>query len=362
MGEDPLTVIGIFGPPQDQEVEALARRLRHRGAEPWVVDLGAFPGRVKICWDHRGPLVDGRPLLEMDAAYMRRVGTCLPDHAMYDEPAPPGSAARWRGLYRCTVEAMAAARENHAVRTGIIRHLARRRVVINPPDLQNLHRLKTQMLTLLRRAGLPVPSFAAGSAPGPMEGVARDQTRRWSGAVDKPLAGVYKTYPWSAERHAAHPWGRRPALYQRLIGGDTVRCYLLEARLLSAARVVHGDTLDSSMSQTGTEVLELSPRAVEVAEAAARTLALDFCGQDLLLEHHTEEVFLIDCNLAPMFVNYSRATRCDVAGHLADLLIRRAASHAAPARPPVLDMVDQAKDLLADDPDIARLLGPGGED
>ena len=351
-----MTVIGIFGPPGDQEVEALARRLRHRGAEPWVVDLGAFPGRVKVRWDHHGPLVDGRPLLEMDAAYMRRVGTGLPDHAVYDEPAPSGSATRWRGLYRCTVEAMTAARQNHAVRTGVIRHLARRRAVINPPDLQNLHRLKTRMLTLLRRAGLPVPSFAAGSAPGPMEGIALDLTRRWSGAVDKPLAGVYKTHPWSVEGHAAHPWGRRPALYQRLICGDTVRCYLVEARLLSAARVVHGDTVDSSISQTGTEVLQLPPRGVEVAEAAARTLGLDFCGQDLLLEHRTGEVFLIDCNLAPMFVNYSRATRCDVAGHLADLLIRRAASHADHPRVPVLEMVDQAKDLLAGDPDIARLL------
>jgi len=39
----PIT-IGLFGPPDDQEVAALAERLRHRGAEPWIVDPGALPG------------------------------------------------------------------------------------------------------------------------------------------------------------------------------------------------------------------------------------------------------------------------------------------------------------------------------
>ena len=357
-----MTVIGIFGPPGDQEVDALARRLEHRGVEPWVVDLGAFPDRVKLTWGDRGPTVDGRPLMEMDAAYMRRMGGGLPAHAMYDEPAPDVSAGRWRGMYDATVEATAAARRNHALRTAAVRHLARRRPVINPPDLQNLHRLKAHTLGLLRRAGLPMPMFYAGTASGAMQEAAREMAARFSGVVDKPLAGVWKTYPWSRQRHVAHPWGRRPALLQRLIRGDTVRCYLVGGRLLSAAKVVHGDTVDSSMSQTGTEVLELPPRCVEVAEAAARCLRLDFCGQDLLLEHDTGEVFLIDCNLAPMFVNYGQATRCDVAGHLADLLVRRAGA-SVEARPPVLDMVDEAKDLLAGDPDIARLLaGDGGDE
>ena len=354
-----MTVVGIFGPPGDQEVDALAERLRHRGVEPWVVDLGAFPGRVKLAWDGGGPRVDGRPLEQMDAAYMRRLGASLPDHAMYDEPAPDVTAKQWRGLYASTVEALVSARRTHAARTGLVRHLARRRVVINPPDLQNQHRLKAHTLTLLREAGLPVPPFCAGSAAGLLQVATRKMAALYSGVVDKPLAGVWKTHPWSAERHAAHPWGRRPALHQRLIRGDTVRCYLVGGRLLTSARVVHGDTVDSSMSQTGTEVIQLPPRGVEVAEAAARALALDFCGQDLLLEHGTGEVFLIDCNLAPMFVNYGRATRCDVAGHLADLLIRRAKTGHV-ARAPVLDMVDQAKDLLAADPDIARLLGGKG--
>ncbi len=352
-----MTVVGVFGPPGDQEVDALARRLEHRGAEPWVVDLGAFPASVKLAWGEHGPAVDRRPLLEMDAAYMRRLGGGLPAHAMYDEPPPDVSAKAWGQMYEPTVEALAAARRDHALRTAAVRFLARRRPVINPPDLQNLHRLKAHTLGLLRRAGLPVPRFFAGSAAGALEATARELSAATSGAVDKPLAGVWKTHHWSPKRHAAHPWGSRPALLQRLIRGDTVRCYLAGGRLLSAARVVHGDTVDSSMSQTGTEVLQLSPRGVEVAEAAARVLRLDFCGQDLLLEHGTGEVFLIDCNLAPMFVNYGRATRCDVAGHLADLLLRRAGGAEAPR--PVLDLVDQAKELLAGDPDIARLLGDG---
>ena len=356
-----MTTIGLFGPPHDQEVSALAQRLRHRGVEPWVVDLGAFPGELKLCWDEAGPRVDGRPLLEMDAAYMRRMGSGLPDHLVYDEPAPELPAEQWRGLYRSSAEAMRAARENHSVRTAVVCQLARRRPVINPPHKQNLHRLKLQQLPLLRRAGLPVPEFSAGSASGELERAAGRLLRRFGAAVDKPLAGIYKTLPWSAELHAARPWEQRPALFQRLIGGDTVRCYVVGGRLLSAARIMHGDTVDSSMSQTGTEVLQLAPEAVAVAQGAAQALALDFCGLDLLLEHDTHEVFLIDCNLAPMFVNYGRATRCDVAGRLADLLIHRAGG-AARGRPAVLGLVDRAKDLLADDPELARLLRPVKDD
>ena len=347
------TCVGIFGPPGDQEVDALARRLEHRGAEPWIVDLGRFPGRGRLTWDQQGPRVDGRPLQQMQAAYLRRVDTDLPAHARYDHlPLPdPGS---W--THQQTMQALAAARRNQVVRTALIQQLARRCPVINPPELQNLHRLKVHQLDRLRRAGLPVPAFAAGSAAAALEQVAREHLRRWSGVVDKPLAGIYKTHAWTPERHAAHPWTARPALLQRRIRGDTVRCYVLAGQLLAAARVVHGDTVDSSLSQTGTEPLASPPAAVaRVAQDAARALGLEFCGLDLLLQRGSGEVFLIDCNLSPMFVNFSRATRCDVAGHLADHLLAVAAR--GQPRPPVLGLVDQAKLLLASDPDLARLLG-----
>jgi glutathione synthase/RimK-type ligase-like ATP-grasp enzyme len=351
-----MITVGIFGPAADAEVGALARRLEHRGARAWIVDLAAFPGRLRITADADGIAVDGRPLLEMDAAYLRRVGTALPPHLQYDTTSANWDAAGWEQLHPEALQAMAAERTAHAVRVAAVRSLARQRTVINPPDAQNLHRLKVWLFDLLMRHGAPVPQLAAGSASGALRDFARRAAARWAGAVDKPMAGIYKTLPWSEAGWRTHDWSRRPALYQRLIPGDTVRAFVLEGRLLSAARIVHGGTVDSSMSQTGIETIELAPEARVVAEGVARALDLAFCGMDLMQDSTTGATLIIDCNLSPMFVNYGKLSRCDVAGHLAELLIRRAARREPYRRPQVLDRVDQAKELLASDPDIARLL------
>lgn len=351
-----MITVGIFGPAADAEVRALAQRLEHRGARAWIVDLAAFPDRLRITATHDGIRVDGRPLLEMDAAYLRRVGTALPPHLRYDATPTAVDPAGWQQLYPEALEALAAERTAHAVRVAVVRTLARQRTVINPPDAQNLHRLKVRLFDLLLRQGAPVPQLAAGSAAGALRDFARRAAARWAGAVDKPMAGIYKTLPWSEEGWQAHDWSRRPALYQRLIPGDTVRAFVLEGRLLSAARIVHGGTVDSSISQTGIETVALDPGARALAEKVARVVGLAFCGMDLMQDSTTGATLIIDCNLSPMFVNYGKLSRCDVAGHLAELLIRRAARREPYQRPQVLDRVDQAKELLANDPDIARLL------
>lgn len=349
-----MTTIGLFGPADDQEVGALAERLRHRGAEPWVVDLGAFPSRLSItssAGDGEGVMVGGRPLLEMHAAFLRRLDTGLPEHLRYDEPAPALDADGWRRLLPGSIETLQAARRAQVVRTAVVRTLERRRTVINPADSQNLHRLKAHMLWRLRRAGLPVPDLAAGSDRGALATWALRAGHRCA-AVDKPVAGVYKTRAWTEEGHAARPWATRPALVQRYVEGDTIRCYVLDGEVLAAARILHdGRHVDSSIAQTGVEVLELTPEAQGVALGAARSLKLAFCGLDLLIRQGGE-VFLIDCNLSPMFVNHGRMCRCDIAGHLADHLIACAGRGEARRRPAVLGMVDQVKALLASDPDL----------
>ena len=195
-------------------------------------------------------------------------------------------------------------------------------LAVNPPAVQNLHRLKTRLLQRLQRAGLPVPALAAGTDAARLERWAVQTEQRHGGVVDKPVAGIYKTRRWSAARHAARPWSRRPALLQRLIRGATVRVYVLAGEVLTAAKIVHaGEHVDSSRGQTGVEVLELDAPARAAAEGAARELELEFCGLDLMLDETSGEVFLIDCNLSPMFVNHGRMSRCDIAGHLADHLI-----------------------------------------
>ena len=348
-----MSTIGLFGEPADQEVAALARRLEHRGVEPWIVDLAAFPHALEITWDRVGIRVDGRPLSDMDAAYLRRVGRNLPPHVTYDGSV--GSTEQvWGRLYVSTVRSFARERRYQAFRNSVVRNLARTVPVINRPDSQNLHRLKPFALRSLR-GHVHLPRYAAGSSADGLRAFARTVQSDGCGVVDKPLAGIFKTELWTEERWRANGWDKRPSLYQRYVEGDTIRCYVLDGRLLSAAKIVHGGTVDSSKSQTGIEVVELDEAGRSMAVAVADTFRLPFCGLDLMRDGATGELFVIDCNLSPMFVNYARMSSCDIPGHLADYLIAQTEANTR-SRPEVLDLVDQAKELLRGDQEIAGLL------
>ena len=354
-----MVTIGLFGDPGDQEVAALAERLRHRNADPWIIDLAKFPGTLPITQDGNGIRIDGRPIDDLDAAYLRRVGRNLPNHATYDT-AVSKAEEEWQGLHDETLSSWSSERKNQAFRNSIVRAVARSKAVINPPDVQNLHRLKPFFLRSLA-ATVDVPQLAAGSDAKRLRAFAHGLQLTGQKAVDKPAAGIYKTELWSEERWSSHRWGSRPALYQRHIEGDTIRCYVLEGRLLTAATIVHGGTVDSSKSQTGIEPIELPAEAQALAVSVAESLGLAFCGLDLMRDRASGAHFVIDCNLSPMFVNFAKLSRCDIAGHLADCLIARGQA-GAPRRFKVLDLVDEAKDLLSSDPEITRLLAKRRKD
>ncbi len=352
-----MLTIGLFGPSNDPEVCALAKRLEGRGVEPWIVDLAAFPQSCSIS-ARSGFEVDGRPLLEMDAAYLRRAGYNLRPELRYGEVGEPSSLEVWRGLYPQVVREMRAEHARHALRTAALRWLSTKRPVINPPDAQNLHRTKTFELERLRAAGLPVPRFAGGTDRAALRSFCQGAAQRgWSGVVTKPPAGIYKTYLVEDPSLRDHPFGRRPALLQRYISGDTVRCYAAGGSFLSAARIVHKGTVDSSMSQTGIEVIELSKRGRALVERTARALELGFCGMDLMVDGRSGREYVIDCNISPMFVNYGYLSGCDVAGHLAEHLIERASDGPGSyERPAVADRVAEAKEAIGEDPALAALL------
>ena len=88
-----MTCIGLIGSADDAEVALLARRLGDRGAEPWIVDLARFPADLAISADGGGFRVDGRPLPDMHAAYLRRVGAA-PERAWIPISNVPPSPAQ----------------------------------------------------------------------------------------------------------------------------------------------------------------------------------------------------------------------------------------------------------------------------
>jgi [lysine-biosynthesis-protein LysW]--L-2-aminoadipate ligase len=325
-------LVGVFGEESDDETRVLAGRVRARGAECWVVDLGALPARSRLRWGSDGPTIDARPLAAMDAAYLRRIGRNLPSHLAYAQAGDASGGAGWPSLRAETVSALRGELRSHAARTALVQWLAQRRAVVNPPQPQNLHRMKVRLLGMLAARGVPVPPFVAGAPARAVAASTRDAVSRWGEAVDKPLAGIYKTRAWS-DLEAPARGDARPALLQRRVRGDTVRCYVLDGRVLASARIVHAGTVDSSESQTGIDPTDLPDAARRAALDAAATVGVAFCGLDLMRASASGEWFVIDCNLSPMFVRFGVLSGCDVAGALADYLVDQAARRTGPRRP-----------------------------
>ncbi len=337
-------VIGVFGPLSDPEVRVLAARLYNRGADPWIIDLARVPDQVRLAWSGGEMLLGGRSLLEVDAAFLRRTGRTLPPGLQPGTNIPPLPRDSWDGFVAKAAGALALEHPRVALRTALLTTLARHRPVVNPPHLQRLHRLKFLLLNRLARAGVPIPESAVGVSP-LVAGQDPDAL------VAKPLAGIYKT-------RLLHPEPQNnpipPFLVQRRVRGELVRAYVLNRRVLAAARIVFGTTVDSSESQTGIAPVHLSEEAESVALRAARAVQAPFCGLDIMLETDTGRCFVIDLNLSPMFAAFSRLSGRDIAASLADHLLDLAAVRIPLPRRPALEVLEQAKELLAAEIDRNR--------
>ena len=110
------------------------------------------------------------------------------------------------------------------------------------------------------------------------------------------------------------------------------------------------------MSQTGIEVVDLPAQAERCAISTAKAVRAQFCGIDIMRDRRTGGYHPIDCNFSPMFANFARLSRIDIAADLADYLIRLAGGAEA-QRPIGVSLLEQAKGLLAEDAEIRRKLG-----
>ncbi|MBN1696760.1 MAG: hypothetical protein JW881_04545 [Spirochaetales bacterium] len=346
-------MIAVIGPPGDQEVDAVYSRLRNRGADACIVDLSRFPGDAALTIGREYTGLNGIDIAGIESAYLRRRGATAPWYIDYEKSTTVESEDEWRGLYRDYIGFIENEKKHLAVKTAFINLIAQKGVLVNPIRRNDLHRMKTYLYRFLKTGGQRLPAFMAGSDKMTLKDFAEKAFAEDDGVVSKPLAGIYKTHLWNTDMWKTHAWNRRGALYQRYIRGDTIRCYVLGGKLIAAARIVHGGTVDSSMSQTGIEVIALPDAARRIAESAAESLELSFCGMDLMRHGETGEFFLIDCNMSPMFVNFARLSGIDIPALLAGFLIEQSGKK---RKKKTLSLLDEAKDILARDPEIRKRL------
>ncbi|MGA1840702.1 MAG: ATP-grasp domain-containing protein [bacterium] len=351
--------IGIFGPSNDQEVQALKKRLVNRGVKPVVIDLSGFPEALPITITRDDIIIDDNSLFDIRAAFLRSRGIKVPEFAKYDENFIVDSPEQWRVLYSQFISYIQSEIRCQKVRNSILKSFSNKRPLVNPLLKNDLHRLKTYLFRHLKKNGLPVPPFMIGTSPKPLKWFVEEAFKCSNGAVTKPLAGIYKTFLWDESAWENHKWNERGAFYQYYIKGDTIRCYVLNGKVIASAIIVHGDTVDSSMSQTGIKVVKLPERAKRIAERVTKVLEIPFCGMDLMKEEDTGSYYVIDCNISPMFVNFARLSQNDISAKIADYLIECAQSG---DRPKIkgLSLLDEVKDIIEKDPDIRKMISRKG--
>ena len=312
--------VGIVCRMADAEGAAVTRALAERGAEAVPVELPLFPDRRAVHECATGSRIATTELAELDAIYLRSVGTYFP---LADLRPSQGDAAEWASRLAGFVRTARDGEACFRFKYGLLEMLGQRIPIINPPLSQEIHRNKVHQLFALMRAGLPVPPTVAGSS--------RDNCRQFVAAqggeaevVAKPLAGIHKTR-LLAEVGLDAVLANGPAILQRYVRGEVIRAYLVGDQLVGAGRVLHrGRSVDSSVEQTGVERVALPDHVARMGRAAAGVLGLTWTGMDLVREAKSGDYFILECNASPMFANFSAATGCDVAGPLAQLLVQLA--------------------------------------
>ncbi len=353
--------IGVFGSSIDPEVQVLQRRIINRGVECLTFNFSQFPDDLSLAITNDAILVNDFNLLELDAVYLRSSGGRYPDLMRFDErgslmPIRFHSRAESKRTHRELIQYLKKEKSDRTIRQAVIYAFQCRRPLVNPLRENNLHRLKPFLSHYIGKHGVPVPAFIVASAGEQLLRFSERNANLQAKTVVKPLAGIFKTELQTEEEWKRGFWKIRSAFYQTFIEGDTIRCYVLNDRVIAAAKILFHGTVDSSLSQTGIEVFNLPPQAMQIARTTARILNTRFCGIDLMREKRTNKYYIIDCNFSPMFVNFARLSKIDIPAKIAEYLIQLAQQDPKTS-PKGVSLLREAKELLTSDKEIRQKLG-----
>ena len=353
--------IGVFGSSIDPEVQVLQRRIINRGVECLTFNFSQFPDDLSLAITNDAILANDFNLLELDTAYLRSSGGRYPNLMRFDElgnlmPIRFHSRAESKRKHQELIQYLKKEKSDRTIRQAVIFAFQCRRPLINPLRPNSLHRLKPFLFHYLRKHGVPVPEFIVASAGDWLLRFSKRNANLQAKTVAKPLAGIFKTELQTEKEWERGFWKIRGAFYQTFIDGDTIRCYVLNDRVIAAAKILFHGTVDSSLSQTGIEVVDLPPQAVQIARTTARILDTRFCGIDLMREKRTDKYFVIDCNFSPMFVNFARLSKIDIPAKIAEYLIQLARQDPKNS-PKGVPLLREAKELLTSDKEIRQKLG-----
>ena len=136
--------------------------------------------------------------------------------------------------------------------------------------------------------------------------------------------GVFRADDFSQLKYAAGRLKMQPHLFQQYIKeseGRDIRVIVIGGKAVAAMERVSGGDFRSNIAMGGKgRRIELPVRAKEIAEKAARILALDYCGADILFGK--DKFYLCEVNSNAFFDGIEKVAGVNIAGLYAGHIIK----------------------------------------
>lgn len=305
--------IVLVGSLLDEHVAAIAEWLGQHGHTPFVLDASKFPHELHVSLGAQPHAIeiDGVDVGRPAAVYLRSL---YQDPVGYGVDAEADMGSDWR-------RTLMAYRERGALLGAVLQRWEAAGVpMYNPPSVLAAIN-KPYQLSLLQRAGLPVPATLWTNDPARVREFCRERE-----AIYKPVAGGAVTRRMTeadlTDERLATLVGA-PVCFQELLPGRDVRVYVIDGRVVTSLHI-ETDAIDFRANEQRIVPIELDAATQQVCVDATAALGLLWTGMDLKADRHGHWRIL-ELNSSPMFLGFDAMAGSDVRSAISRALLARAA-------------------------------------
>lgn len=299
----------LVGSPLDEHIAAIAAWLREHGHEPFVLDASKFPAELTVTLGPKPEAIEvgGAQLGRPAAVYLRSI---YQDPVGYGVDADDEMSQDWR-------RTMMAYRERASLLSAILQRWEAAQVPMYnaPASLSAVN--KPYQLSLLHRAGLPVPATVWTNDPQEVRAFCRARP-----AIYKPVSGgaltrVVEDKDLTEERLATLVGA--PVCFQELLPGKDIRVFVIDGSIAVALQI-ETDAIDFRSHEQKIVPIALAPADAEVCIAATAALGLRWTGMDLKGDREGR-LRILELNSSPMFLGFDAHAGCDVRAQISAALL-----------------------------------------
>jgi RimK-like ATP-grasp domain len=303
----------LVGSTLDPHVKAIADALEARGVTARIFDTLTFPEEPAISLGHRldSITIDGDEIGRPASVYLRDV-YAHPLAFMVDVAEEMDQD--WR-------RTLIAFREKAHMLLPILGRWAEQDVPLYNPMPADWLLTKPMQITLLDRAGMPVPETIWTNDPAAVRRFAEGRRVAY-----KPVAGGAATKELGPEDLTEERLGTlrgAPVTFQELLPGDNYRVYVVDGEVVASIKVV-SESLDYRQQEETIEQVSLEDETLKQCVEATSMLGLRWSGIDLKADAGGTLKFL-ELNPSPMFLGFDRRAGTGIL----DALVAALASHAS---------------------------------